>query len=178
MSLGPTVFVAGLHRNVTAVEVRRHVEAAHQRLRVTNVFLARSADGTPTGHASVTVATDAERDRLLATGVPALAGRPLTVPPRAVRPRIQPPRRHAHLFVRNLSRHMSEEDIQHHIATVAPVAAVRLPRNDFGRPTGWAFIDLEDAADVPRVVAALDGVALGGRPLHVQVCRNPVDPDA
>jgi hypothetical protein len=58
-----------------------------------------------------------------------------------------------------------------HVATVAPVARVGVPRGRDGLGIGVAFIVLHDAADAARVVAALDGTLLLDRPLRASLAR-------
>jgi len=78
------VFVHGLHTTSTTAEVARHVERACG-LRPVDVFLPRREDGTLTGYGFVELPSVAEADQLVASGLPPLLGRSLSVKPR--RPR-------------------------------------------------------------------------------------------
>jgi hypothetical protein len=154
------VVVTGLGRNATALEVQRHVESAG--VEVEDVFVVRDDDEIVRGHAFVTMATDADAERLMATGLPDLAGRTLSVTRRQVRDRVV-----SDLFVKNLSRHVTEADLAALVSTVAEVAEVRIPCGPAGHGTGWAFVQLRHAEDAAAVIEALHGVALDGHPLEV-----------
>jgi RNA recognition motif-containing protein len=42
---------------------------------------------------------------------------------------------------------------------------------DTGRPRGFAFVEMSDAAEADRAIAALNGTDLGGRTLNINEAR-------
>jgi RNA recognition motif-containing protein len=165
-----SIFVGNLHSNVTMGDLRRHVEAA-ARLTIAD----RDVVIAP-GYALVTLPTESDAARLVASGLPALAGRPLVVKRRQPRAQPRPPmpteRLPAHIVLGNVPAAASDFDVELHIAAVAPVARVGLPRDRDGQSIGVAFVVLQDAADAPRVVRELDGVSFIGRTLRCTLARG------
>jgi len=173
-----TVFVGGLGTTATAGDVVRHVERASGR-RPLDVFLNRRANGTLAGFGFVEMRSEDDAARVVAAGLPPLAGRPLIVKRRRRRPhRDEPPaptptaRLPAHVFIGNVPAAASDSDVELHVAAVAPVVTVGLPRARDGSGIGVAFVVLADAADAARVVAALDGQPFQGRALRVTFARG------
>ena len=70
----------------------------------------------------------------------------------------------------------SEFELERHVAAVAPVVEVGLPRGRDGRTIGVAFVVLADPADAARVVRELDGVVFQGPRArgHVRTPRRRV----
>src|SRR5262249_43887081 len=143
-----------------------------------DVFLSRREDGTLEGFALVAMPSPEYAARLVATGLPPLLGRELRVAPRAARgqwngrrgPKATP-RLPAPPLVGDLPPQASQSEVELHIAAVAPVVRVGLPRNPDGSGKGVAFVALERADDAARVVAALDGSIFQGRRLRVSLAR-------
>ena len=71
-----------------------------------------------------------------------------------------------------MPRQASDSDVELHVAAVAPVARVGLPRAADGAGIGVAFVVLEEPADPARVVRALDGVLFMGRTLRCTFARG------
>jgi RNA recognition motif-containing protein len=174
-----TIFVGNLHTTLSTAEVARHVERACG-LRPVEVHLPRREDGTLAGYGFVELPSAADADRLVATGLPPLVGRSLIVKPR--RPRdgdrngssapTQSTRLPAQVFLGNVPAGASEFDLERHVAAVAPVVTVGLPRGRDGRAIGVAFVVLADPGAAGRVVRELDGVVFQGRALRVTFARG------
>ena len=87
-------------------------------------------------------------------------------------PQPQTARPPAHVLLGNIPRQASERDVELHVAAVAPVVTVGLPRGRDGRTIGVAFVVLADPGDAARVVRALDGSVFQGRPLRASLARS------
>jgi RNA recognition motif-containing protein len=162
---------------VTTADVARLVARACG-LRPLDVFLDRKPNGTLAGYGFVEMHTEPEAAHVVARGVPPLAGREIVVArrrpvdhgtaPRGSKP---PARLPADLFIGNVPAGASDFDVEVHVAAIAPVVSVGVPRAPDGHGLGVAFIVLHDAADAARVVRALDGVPFQGRVLRVEVAQ-------
>lgn len=75
------------------------------------------------------------------------------------------------LFVGNLPWRATEDDLQAAFAPHCEVHNVRVVVDrETGRSRGFGFVEVADE-DVERVVAALNGSLLGGRPLTVNEAK-------
>ena len=76
------------------------------------------------------------------------------------------------IYVGNLPFSATQEEIEQLFASYGEVISVALPSDrETGRPRGFGFVEMEDAA-AAEAIRALDGTAFGGRNLRV----NPAEP--
>ncbi|MDD2695300.1 MAG: RNA-binding protein [Anaerolineales bacterium] len=76
------------------------------------------------------------------------------------------------LFVGNLSRTTTQEDLKALFAKVGTVVAVEMITiSDPGHPKQIAFIDMEDQVEAQRAVGMLNGSDLHGRTMRVNIAR-------
>ncbi len=76
------------------------------------------------------------------------------------------------IFVGNLDFAASESSIRSLFEAHGKVDRVSLVTDrDTGRPRGFAFVEMPDAAEADRAIAALNGTELGGRALNINEAR-------
>jgi len=76
------------------------------------------------------------------------------------------------LFVGNLSRTTTEEDLSElfsRVGTVASIEVVTVP--DSNMPRHFAFIDMSSPYEAERAIRLLNGSHLQGRPLKINIAR-------
>jgi cold-inducible RNA-binding protein len=72
------------------------------------------------------------------------------------------------IFVGNLPFSVSEQTISDAFAEFGTVKSVKIPSDrETGRPRGFAFVDMEDAAAEDAAIKELDGATLDNRELRV-----------
>jgi RNA recognition motif-containing protein len=72
------------------------------------------------------------------------------------------------LYVGNLSFNTTEETLRSAFSQHGEVAEVRVMMDrDTGRPRGFAFVGMADAAGAQRAIEQMNGATLDGRPLRV-----------
>jgi RNA recognition motif-containing protein len=80
------------------------------------------------------------------------------------------------LFVGNLPHSTTEEELRTLFASHGHVEKVSLVTDrDTGRSRGFAFVEMSDAGEADKAIAALDGSQLGGRALKVNEARPKVE---
>src|SRR6266851_208953 len=80
------------------------------------------------------------------------------------------------IFVGNLDFGATEESIRTAFEAFGAVERVSLMTDrDTGRSRGFAFVEMTDASEADRAIAALNGHNLGGRALNVNEARPKVD---
>ena len=80
------------------------------------------------------------------------------------------------IFVGNLDFGATEEAIRALFEAHGAVERVNLMTDrETGRSRGFAFVEMTDAAEADRAIAALNGHNLGGRALNVNEARPKVD---
>ncbi len=80
------------------------------------------------------------------------------------------------IFVGNLDFGATEEAIRSLFEAHGTVERVNLMTDrETGRSRGFAFVEMTDAAEADRAIAALNGHNLGGRALNVNEARPKVD---
>jgi RNA recognition motif-containing protein len=80
------------------------------------------------------------------------------------------------IFVGNLDFGATEESIRELFTPYGAVERVSLVTDrDTGRSRGFAFVEMTDAAEADRAIAALNGVSLGGRALNINEAKPKVD---
>lgn len=76
------------------------------------------------------------------------------------------------IFVGNLDFGVTEESIRSLFEQYGVIDRVSLVRDrDTGQPRGFAFVEMTDAAEADRAIAALNGAVLGGRAINVNEAR-------
>ena len=75
------------------------------------------------------------------------------------------------LFVGNLDFHTTEDELRQLFAAHGPVDRVDIVKDSSGQPRGFAFVEMANADDADKAIAALDGNQFGGRILAVGEAR-------
>lgn len=76
------------------------------------------------------------------------------------------------IFVGNLDFGATEESIRALFEPYGAIERVSLVTDrDTGRPRGFAFVEMTNAGEADRAIAALNGVESGGRSLNVNEAR-------
>ncbi|PDH28019.1 MAG: RNA-binding protein [Puniceicoccaceae bacterium MED-G30] len=82
------------------------------------------------------------------------------------------------LYVGNLSFDATGEDLQELFAPSGEVLdAIIVTRPGGGRPRGFGFVTMEDAAAADSAIAQLDGLEVAGRALKVNVAKDREERD-
>lgn len=80
------------------------------------------------------------------------------------------------LFVGNLPQSATEDELRTLFASHGNVEKVSLVTDrDTGRSRGFAFVEMSDAGEADKAIAALDGSQLGGRALKVNEARPKLE---
>jgi len=80
------------------------------------------------------------------------------------------------LYVGNLSFNTTEESLRSLFQSYGSVERVSIITDrDTGRSRGFAFVEMTDAGEADKAIAALNGTKLGGRILSVNEARPKVD---
>ena len=80
------------------------------------------------------------------------------------------------IFVGNFDFGATEESLRSLFEAYGTVERVNLVTDrDTGRSRGFAFVEMEDAAQADRAIAALNGSSLGGRTLRIDEARPRED---
>jgi RNA recognition motif-containing protein len=78
----------------------------------------------------------------------------------------------ARLFVGNLSRSTTEDDISHIFSESGSVSGVELITvQNVGSPKTFAFVDMDSEADARQAISRLDGAQMKGRKLKVNIAH-------
>jgi cold-inducible RNA-binding protein len=76
------------------------------------------------------------------------------------------------IFVGNLNFNTSEDDLRQAFEAFGQVERVSiLTDRDTGRSRGFGFVEMANAEEAERAIAALNGSQLGGRTLNVNEAR-------
>jgi len=76
------------------------------------------------------------------------------------------------LFVGNLDFHATEDGLRQLFAAHGPVDQVSIVKDSYsGQPRGFAFVEMANAGDADKAIAALDGTQFSGRILAVNEAR-------
>jgi cold-inducible RNA-binding protein len=79
------------------------------------------------------------------------------------------------IFVGNLDFGATEESVRSLFEQHGTVERVSIMTDrDTGRSRGFAFVEMTDAGEAERAIAALNGFSLGGRNLNVNEARPKV----
>ena len=80
------------------------------------------------------------------------------------------------LFVGNLPQSATEDELRTLFAAHGNGEKVSLVTDrDTGRSRGFAFVEMSDAGEAAKAIAALDGSQLGGRALKVNEARPKLE---
>ena len=80
------------------------------------------------------------------------------------------------LFVGNLPHSTTEEELRALFSSHGNVEKVSLVTDrETGRSRGFAFVEMSDAGEAGKAIAALDGSQLGGRALKVNEARPKLE---
>jgi len=76
------------------------------------------------------------------------------------------------IYVGNLPREATEEDLQHAFEAFGQITSVRIIKDKFtGASRGFGFLEMLDKAEAEAAIAGLNGKELKGRPLTVNEAR-------
>lgn len=77
------------------------------------------------------------------------------------------------IYVGNLNFDTSEDDLRQHFAQFGEVKSAKIITDrETGKPRGFAFVEMLNGSEGQEAIKQLDGVALGGRDLKVNVARS------
>ena len=80
------------------------------------------------------------------------------------------------LYVGNLPHSTSEAELRNLFETHGAVDKVTLVTDrDTGRSRGFGFVEMANASEADKAMAALNGTALGGRPLTINEAKPKTD---
>jgi RNA recognition motif-containing protein len=80
------------------------------------------------------------------------------------------------LYVGNLPHSTSEAELRNVFEAHGAVEKVSLVTDrETGRSRGFAFVEMTNASEADKAIAALNGTDLGGRPLTVNEARPKAD---
>lgn len=80
------------------------------------------------------------------------------------------------LYVGNLPHSTTEADLRSLFEAQGAVEKVSLVTDrDTGRSRGFGFVEMADAAEADKAIAALNGTDLGGRPLTINEAKPKTD---
>ena len=78
------------------------------------------------------------------------------------------------LYVGNLSYSTTEKELRDLFGKSGVVKAVTIPTDRMtGQPRGFAFVEMENAADATKAITACNGQSLGGRQIKVNEAKPP-----
>ena len=76
------------------------------------------------------------------------------------------------LYVGNLSYDTTENDLRELFGKAGNVRAVTIPTDRMtGQPRGFAFVEMESAADAAKAISMCNGQSVGGREIKVNEAR-------
>jgi len=76
------------------------------------------------------------------------------------------------IYVGNLSRDATEEDVRSAFSAFGQVVSVMLLKDKFtGEPRGFGFVEMENKAEAQAAISGLHGTELRGRTLKVNEAR-------
>lgn len=80
------------------------------------------------------------------------------------------------IFVGNMSRDVTEEDVREAFGAYGAVASVAVLKDKFtGEPRGFGFVEMESQSEAQAAINALNGKELKGRTLTVNEARPKTD---
>lgn len=80
------------------------------------------------------------------------------------------------IYVGNLSYEVTEEELRQEFSVFGEVESVRLITDRYsGRPKGFAFVEMPSESEGQAAIDALNGKAVKGRDMNVNVSRPRPD---
>ena len=80
------------------------------------------------------------------------------------------------IFVGNLDFNTSEDELRQMFGAYGPVDRVSIMTDrETGRSRGFGFVEMANAEDGEKAIAALNGTQVGGRTLNVNEARPKVE---
>ena len=80
------------------------------------------------------------------------------------------------IFVGNLSRDVTEEDLQSAFAAFGAIATVSVIKDKFtGEARGFGFVEMPNKAEAQAAIAGLNGKELKGQAINVNEARPRTD---
>ncbi len=80
------------------------------------------------------------------------------------------------IYVGNLSRNVTEDELRQAFAAFGQVATVNIIKDKFsGEPRGFAFVEMPGKAEAQAAITGLNGTDLGGQSLTVNEARPRTD---
>jgi RNA recognition motif-containing protein len=77
------------------------------------------------------------------------------------------------LYVGNLSKDITEVELQEFFSTYGTVVSVRIKRDSVtGDPWGYGFIEMEDAKAAEVILKTVNGAKLGEHKLKIDAMRS------
>ena len=77
------------------------------------------------------------------------------------------------LYVGNLPYSATVEGLRELFSQIGNVSSVDLPADKYtGRPRGFGFVDMENAAEAEEAVRKYDGYTLDNRSIRVQIAKE------
>jgi cold-inducible RNA-binding protein len=78
------------------------------------------------------------------------------------------------LYVGNLSYSTTENELRDLFGKAGVVKAVTIPTDRMtGQPRGFAFVEMDNAADAAKAITTCNGESLGGRQIKVNEAKPP-----
>ena len=78
------------------------------------------------------------------------------------------------LYIGNLSLNTTEAELRNLFKAHGAVEKVRIVTDPYsGRSRGFGFVEMTNASEASRAIAALNGTDLGGRPLTIKESKLP-----
>jgi RNA recognition motif-containing protein len=78
------------------------------------------------------------------------------------------------LYVGNLSKEITEVELQEFFSTYGTVVSVRIKRDSVtGEPWGYGFIEMADPSAAELVIKQANGLRLGEHKLSIDSMRTP-----
>lgn len=82
----------------------------------------------------------------------------------------------AKLYISNLSYTSTEDSLKDAVSAIAEVESVRIITDrETGRSRGFGFVELKDAANLQKVIDALNGKDVDGREIRVAEAQERTD---
>ena len=82
------------------------------------------------------------------------------------------------IFIGNLDITVTEQQLRDLLAPYGTVESISLVKDrDTAEPRGMAFVEMTDATEAQKAIAALNGTIVNGRPMNLNEARPKLDAD-